>query len=200
MTQPLLLGLAGSMGSGKTTVADHFAREHGFHGPLNFADPLKDALCAMLGVDRDALEVLKRSNDPVFAGRSVRYALQTLGTEWGRQNIAPDVWLRLMDRHLGQIESWQPCPAGMVIADIRFENEADFIRARGGIVIHVRRDLQDDEQASTHISEFPVAIHEDDFTLRNDGSLQDLYRAADNLVARIRGFAAQPSYLPRKSA
>lgn len=200
MTTSILIGLAGSMGCGKTTVADHLAREHGFHGPLNFADPLKDAVCAMLGVDRAELERLKRTDEPVFAGKTVRYALQTLGTEWGRDHIAPDLWVRLMQRHIEHIMRWQTVPAGIVIADVRFENEADFIRNHGGILIHVRREVFDAEAPTAHISEWPLSLHENDFELPNNGSLQELFHATNNLVARIRGFAAQPSYLPRKTA
>lgn len=199
--KPILLGLAGPMNCGKSTVADHLVREHGFTGPLHFADPMKDAICAMMSIDRAELERLKRTNDPVFAGRTMRHALQTLGTEWGRDNISPDVWVKLLARHVAHIEQWETVPAGIVIADVRFENETSWIRAQGGIVIHIQRAASRIRPPrDSHVSEWLPAIHEDDFTLPNNGSLQDLYRCTDNLLARIRGFSSSPSYIGLRSA
>jgi hypothetical protein len=54
--------------------------------------------------------------------------MQTLGTEWGRQMIGEDLWLRAMATHLDECASEND---RIVISDVRFANEAEFIRSRG---------------------------------------------------------------------
>lgn len=54
-SRPMVIGIAGSIGSGKSTVQAVLAREFGFV-PLNFAAGVKDAVSALFGWDREALE------------------------------------------------------------------------------------------------------------------------------------------------
>lgn len=192
----LLIGLTGHMGCGKSVVAEHLHSTLGFHPPLAFADPLKDMLCAMLQENRASLEKLKRSNEPFVGDVTVRRALQTLGTEWGRQ-LHPDLWVLLMERSLRKIAQWQDVP-GIVIADVRFENEAHFIREHGGVVVHIFRPDTPVDSNAPHISERGVDFHPADFTLDNTGSLPELYRRTEELVALIRGYR-NPGLLARAS-
>lgn len=67
---------------------------------------------------------------PGVAPASPRRIMQTLGTEWGRVLHGPDFW----------VEQWQRATADMpllVAEDCRFANEAEAIRARGGLVFEV---------------------------------------------------------------
>ena len=64
---------------------------------LPFAAPLK-AMFAALGIapaPRDDPRVWRETPHPLLCGRTPRQALQTLGTEWGRDCIGDDVWVRL---------------------------------------------------------------------------------------------------------
>lgn len=190
--KPLLIGLAGPMGSGKSTVASHLVTEHNFI-EYSFAQPLKDALCALLGITPERLELLKRSELPVMGPRGdqqfppVRRLLQTLGTEWGRQIVHPELWLALAEQRLDAIAAWDTLPRSIVISDVRFETEAAFIRRRGGVVIHIQRHHQG---GSDHISERPLVHAYHDYMLANQGTPAQLQHGVDALLAVIAGARA----------
>lgn len=84
--------------SGKSTIAA--ALEQKGYVIVPFAETLKLMLLPMLealGYDNKGANYLVNQAKQVVvgdAGVSVRHMLQTLGTEWGRQCIHPDVWVR----------------------------------------------------------------------------------------------------------
>lgn len=103
--------------------------------------------------------------------------MQTLGTEWGRHIIAPDLWVSLaamrLDDHIHS--------PGVVFSDVRFENEANFIRQRGTLLHIARPDLTPIDQ---HESENGVAMHHRDQLVMNF-SLAELYKQADGWVNEL---------------
>jgi hypothetical protein len=59
-----------------------------------FADPLKDMLVTGLSVTRERDLDGPHKHDPTnYGGKSPRELMQTLGTEWGRELIDPDIRL-----------------------------------------------------------------------------------------------------------
>lgn len=58
--------------------------------------------------------------------------MQTLGTEWGREKIHPDLWLRATERRVGRFDK-------VVISDIRFHNEVEMVHRLGGTVYRIDR-------------------------------------------------------------
>lgn len=127
-----LIGLVGPAGAGKDSVADVLCRDHGFVR-YEFARPIK-AMLAAIGVDAYDRSI-KESPHPIF-GVSPRRMAQTLGTEWGRTWVDPDIWLLLAAQFLYSHDR----PDGkVVITDCRFKNEAAFIAGRGGDIWHVDR-------------------------------------------------------------
>jgi len=68
----------------------------------------------------------------------------------------------------------------MVVSDVRFDNEADWVRSIGGLVIHIIRGSAPDVAA--HSSEQGVTMRPGDGTIVNDGTLQDLYTQIDFLA------------------
>lgn len=162
----LLIGIAGRARSGKDTVADFIISRTGAC-KYSFAEPLKKMLLP-LGIDMSDLywQENKETVIPDF-NASPRRLMQTLGTEWGRQLIHPDLWLNLAHQKLEQ------CVDGMVVSDVRFENEATWVRNQGGVIIHVRRDSA--PFVEKHTSEHGIMMyHAKDYLLNNDGTLEDL--------------------------
>lgn len=133
-----LIGLIGRKGAGKDTAADVLLREG--YANVKFAGPLKAMLRSLLayqGVDEETIERmiegdLKEAETPYLGGRSPRYAMQRLGTEWGRVQIADDFWVNIA------IAKASDGPS--VITDTRFPNEADAIEAAGGVVFGIVAD------------------------------------------------------------
>ena len=97
-----LIALTGLAGSGKTTAADYLVKAHGF-ACISFAGPIKSMLRTLgLTALEDIEEVFegegKEKPNRLLCGKSPRFAMQTLGTEWGRDLIGPDLWVNAWNR------------------------------------------------------------------------------------------------------
>lgn len=102
--------------------------------------------------------------------------MQTLGTEWGRECIAPDVWTRLTLAGASLREG-----RSVVIDDVRFPNEVVAIRALGGIVVRIERPgLVPEDHPSGTAQAAIVADH----TLANDGIVGDLLTVANITIGQ----------------
>jgi hypothetical protein len=144
-----LIGICGHAGSGKDTVADYIRHAHDDTWKLAFADPVKDAAAQMFGTPIECFRTsaLKELPDP-FWGVSPRQMAQFFGTEMVRETvgkllpgIGKDFWIhRLIYRLTGQGEEATYTEDDVVvISDVRFQNEYDWIIDQGGIIIHLTR-------------------------------------------------------------
>ena len=157
--------------SGKSTVAKFLAQEHGYE-IVPFAETLKEMLIPMLNAlgynDGEAYRLVHVDKQIVVRGAevSVRHMLRTLGTEWGRQCIRPDIWLRCWQERI------KPHTL-VVVDDVRFTNEADLVRNLGGEMWLVER--PDALRTHEHASEGGLDTYHG-FTTHvvNDGALSDL--------------------------
>lgn len=178
-----IIGLTGKAGVGKDTVADYLVANHGFR-KYSLAGPLKEML-KVIGVDCDNRET-KELPHHVF-GVSPRRMAQTLGTEWMRDCVATDGWLRLADQHIKttmELENLADVPSvkGIVFSDVRFENEADFIRQRGTLV-HVMRDVA---AVEAHPSEAGIKFRiESDRCLLNDKAIDVTFRRLEDILGDL---------------
>lgn len=164
-----VIGIAGLARSGKDTVANYILAARGYGYRYGFADPIK-AMLIPLGIDcTDPYWTANKEAIIPSLGVSLRYLMQTLGTEWGRRLVNDDLWVTLAK---STVMTHGP---GMIIPDVRFENEAAWIRAVGGRVIHLERDNR--PQVLNHDSERGIARHAEDVVIKNNGSLQDLHQA-----------------------
>lgn len=185
---PILIGLTGLARSGKTTAATHLERDHSFVS-YAFANPLKEGIAAMFNLSVEDLDGLAKEEPIQWLGRSPRQLMQLLGTEWGRYMISADLWIDLAEQNLSNLAELFPEAPGYVISDVRFENEADFIRKRGGFVVHIKR--HDAQEVNAHTSELGVAVHQADLVVTNDGELSDLLAQLDQIVIAQRAAADQ---------
>lgn len=186
----MIIGLTGRAGSGKNTVAARLAAVHGFM-ELALADPLYDMASAMLDVHRDRLMDRAVKEEPIdWLGRSPRELLQLLGTEFGRTILGQNVWIdhlfRRMDRIENAMRSYHRSSGTVdfVVTDVRFENEAAAIRARGGVVWRVVRQ-EADAQAVRHSSEAGVPGSLVTATIQNAGEIADLHAAVDAAIRSL---------------
>jgi hypothetical protein len=167
---PRIIGIKGLAGHGKDTVANMISE---YLSPnmvckLSLAEPLKEIVSILTGVPKNSIDSNKGTFLPEF-GMNMRCLLQKLGTDVMRDQFHPDTWIQIAERRLGEVPAHQV----VVIPDIRFENEIQFVRRNRGIVIQVHRpNLPLDPQVHSHVSEQLKA--DCDFTIVNEGSLQDL--------------------------
>lgn len=106
-----------------------------------------------------------------------RIMLQLLGTEAGRSIIHPNIWVNaLFSKYIKTIKI-ESATAPLefpkwIITDVRFENEADEIINRGGIMIRVNRDICN---SGEHKSETALDNYTNfKYVIDNNSSLLDL--------------------------
>lgn len=189
-----LIGISGAAGSGKDTLARGIAMQD-VYMVYHLADPIKAALNAMFGWgmdqwnDREWKEARipwlshQLTEDDVSVRAAIgehrfispRYLAQTLGTEWGRQAVDRQLWLKIAQQKYAKINTeakmigGRIMGMGMIVPDIRFENEAQWIKDAGGIMLHVERPDLEQISESSHASEagFDPALIDD--VIYNDG-------------------------------
>lgn len=173
-TAPKLVALTGAAGSGKSTVANYLVQRHGFVR-VKFAGPLK-AMCRAIGMSNEQIEGSEKelpSNE--LQGRTPRYVMQTLGTEWGRDLIGPEFWTSLWMASASRI-----LDAGgkVVVDDCRFENEGAAVRRLQGRIFSLqgRGGI-----AGSHISEAGM-VHQD-AKIWNGNDIPYLEKQVDRLIA-----------------
>lgn len=185
-----VIGIAGYARSGKDTLARHLC-EWGFE-QRSFAAPLKAILVALdpLVCFTAGVAGGRPLDDPVFVYDrlsrlvdaigwdeakkfdEVRSLLQRLGTEGGRAHLGENVWVdALFDA---------PSSGRLVVSDVRYPNEASAIRARGGLVVRV--DRPGVRAVNGHLSERALDDFDFDLVVTNDGTVEDLKRAADDIA------------------
>lgn len=130
--------------AGKSTCADVLVNEYGYER-VKFAGVLKNMTWEFLRLfypigttTTDVFETeLKDLPIPGLDGVTTpRQVLITLGTNWGRQYVASDVWCiaasKVIDRLLAS-------GVKVVIDDMRFPNERNMVKRVGGVTVFVHR-------------------------------------------------------------
>lgn len=188
------IGLVGLARAGKDTLAS-FLVEEGPFVRVAYADALKAA----------ALDVDPVVTSPAPAWRSgrlsevvaaagweeakaideVRRFLQAFGVSV-RDHVDPDAWVHAAARTMIRAEG------PVVVTDVRFPNEAQAIRDRGGLIVKVVRPgagLQG--AAADHPSERLVQDIETPrwLTVTNDGGLQTLRARALSLLSDLTAYS-----------
>lgn len=208
-----LIGISGKMGSGKDEVGETIQslsktkgtsrREDGISLPVyqikKFAYKVKEVAALFTGIDVEIFEDQEFKSKPLgkewlfdehtLTGREL---LQKIGTEVGR-SIHPETWINALFsdytlelRRVPNINGGTTIADGYpnwIITDVRFPNEADAIRARGGVVIRVNRPTVVIDQ---HASEISLDDYNKfDYIIENTGSLDDLHRNVEEMYRNL---------------
>lgn len=164
----MIVGLCGAAGSGKTTAAQELVRRLHYKRH-RFAGPLKDMLRVIGLTDAQVDGDQKEVPCDLLCGRTPRHAMQTIGTQWGRECIGEDFWIRAWTATLPQCHH-------VVVDDVRFDNEADAIRSLGGVIVRIDRpnlDVTDSLEKRAHASE--AGLTSVDIVVVNDGTIDQLF-------------------------
>lgn len=186
--QTILLGLTGAAGAGKTTAANYLESEWGVL-PVGLSDPILAMLLALFN-DADVGDgwATERSlkEQSTSLGYSYRYLAQRLGTDWGREALDCGFWMRIAERKLADLEAGGD---HALVSDIRFPDEAQWLRARGGLLVRIER--PDATPVQEHESERHWRLLDADHIVRNDGSLATLYDKLDRVMVQKLKEAAE---------
>ena len=217
----MIIGIVGSIGSGKDTVADYLTNFHEFRRE-SFAASLKDAISIIFGWDRQLLEGRTKQSrewreqvDVWWSERlgiphlTPRWILQHWGTEVCRDAFHQDIWIASLENKLRRSND------DVVISDCRFPNEFKAIQNAGGKIIRVKRGpsptwklhahaactgCEDStlqlQQLGIHPSEWSWYGLDFDITLLNDGTIDDLYKQVKNFISQDEDLPVSNIFLP----
>lgn len=165
-----LVGISGLARSGKDVAGEIILENLGEGWARGaFADIPKEMLFVM-GVDT---KCANKDGEDEYYQYNIRHLMQSLGTDWGR-NIDNDIWIKAFKKKN---------PTGnFVITDVRMENEADFVRDNGGVIIHVkgRGGIK-----GNHQSEAGIEIKRGDLLVFNDSDLANFEKEINNICKTL---------------
>lgn len=189
----MIIGLGHKARAGKDTIG-LYLEDHRHFNRTAFAASLKEAVKIIYGwTDDHVYGHLKEVVDP-FWNATPRDVLQKFGTEACRNNLRNDIWVKSVEKRLldvGMDKDW-------VITDVRFPNEADAIKAWGGIVLKVHRPAELREAIATkeHISETALDDYPRwDGIIRNDSDLNTLFARTDEIIERTKNARELANYI-----
>ena len=172
-----IIGITGYKGSGKTTAATALY-SIGFTR-IRFADTLKSML-RVLGLSEAQIDGSEKETSCELLGfKTPRWAMQSLGTEWGRDLIDQDLWVNAWRKKV--LETPHP----IVADDVRFANEGRTLLHLGGTLLYLDGRAQ---QASDHPSEDLSWVNDFPHTMiDNSGTLMDLQREMRRIGFAVKG-------------
>ncbi|CAB4133424.1 hypothetical protein UFOVP250_174 [uncultured Caudovirales phage] len=167
---------------------------------------------ALLEGDTNESREFREQKDTWWSNRfgydfTPRLALQLLGTEAGRDVFHKDLWIYSLEKRIEKFDN-------VVLTDTRFPNEIEFIRKLGGVIVQVERGkkpqwyetalkenqykhaekdyiLYDEGQCmeqkypTIHISEWAWIGQKIDYTIKNDSTLEDLFKSVRNVLTEV---------------
>lgn len=174
----MIIGFSGYAQSGKDTAAavlTNFERR-------SFAEPMRSAMYALNPIIKDELRLADAIDDYGWDKAKVmfpeiRRLLQVFGTEVGRKMWDENFWITMASRGM------TPNIKNYVFTDVRFPNELKAIKDAGGVTIRVIRDGV--EPVNAHPSETALNDYIFDFTINNDGTVEQLQQVVLNIVEAV---------------
>jgi len=170
----IVIGITGKAKSGKDAMVEEYLKrpDHPLTQRLAFADGVKHSASAIF---RESVGMFYEHKEEISEqwGISYREMLQKLGTDFARDMIDKDFWVKWLDSKLKTI----PTSIGLVfVTDVRFDNEAKWIHSQGGAVIEVLRSMDSilTPTQEQHSSEDGISSELIDYHIINDSSLEQL--------------------------
>ena len=168
----MIYGICGPAESGKDTIARLIQEREPRTTTMSFAHPVKVALSAMLGVRIEAWEDRdwKEGIDPA-TGVQRRKMAQAFAQ--AMRVLDQNFWIKKLNA--------KRTDTAVIISDVRYQNEADWIRQEGGVIIG-RPLRKSGTSASDHISETEWTTIKLDYEIPWVDDVEDLGLYIDAVV------------------
>lgn len=159
-----IIGISGYARSGKDLA--RVALEARGYSRVALADQIRNSLFLLNPLVSDSKRLVEAVNEYGWdkaktAFPEIRSLLQRQGTEVGRERWNENFWIDLAFRNV-------PENSRIVVPDVRYPNEAEFIRSRGGQIWRVNRTGVEPKNA--HKSEHALDDYDFDHVLLNDST------------------------------
>lgn len=223
----MIIAFCGFAGSGKDTAADYLVDFHDFRrmsfaGPLKDAVSSIFGWDRKMLEGRTAYDRKIREHvDAWWANRlgiphlTPRWVLQNWGTDVLRNYFHQDIWIASLENKLRNNDR------DVVVTDARFPNEMKSIKSVGGYIVRIKRGNEptwiDDARIVNHGSTHPnfaeslakltdLGIHYSernwidepvDFTIENNGNIDELFEKIENLISDLESVPLASKVTPR---
>lgn len=175
----MILGFAGAARAGKDTCGGQVIPNTQSAIRIAFADRLKKEVCDALGITLDELTHKKE-------------ILRPLLVEWGRarRTLQQDYWIEMLR------QSYEDGPTQfkhLVITDVRYRNEGEWITKQGGIVAYVSRPgyppcNAEERQSLRELRDFMMheAPQNQIRWIENSTKIEDLFKFTGPLIETLK--------------
>ena len=195
-----IIGLCGYKGSGKDTFADYIVQNDNYI-KIAFADYIKNALMELFDWDITSFEQNNKEVEDTYWGTTPRMMCQQLGTDFLRIHCKDKISQKFLlpnneeyksSFHIKRINKDIikyyniNSETKIVITDIRFQDEADYVKKLGGIVVKINRPNLKKNAFSSHSSESNIDnINNIDFQIDNSGTISQFIKKIRLIVEHI---------------
>ena len=183
----MIIGFAGPKRSGKD-YAYSIIEKH-FYNVMRvaFADPIKDKICEIFGMDREELEKLKTKEDLFiyspcgdddgdigyygnFSGRKLLTGIGMLMRSYNEHQF---------EDYVANIVNYGDPDKLYICTDVRFQSEVDLIHSLGGCIIQIFRDGVEYEMTET---EMGISGYDYKITNTNENFESDLVSLVNKIL------------------
>jgi dephospho-CoA kinase len=172
-----ILGLSGKLSVGKDEVAKMIIKADNSFKVKRYSGKLKMIAELLTGIPAETMNDQKVKEQYLGDdwGMDLRLLLQKLGTEAIRDGLHKQAWINAMFADVKESDN-------IVITDVRFPNELEAIKKRGGITVRIERGVR---AAGCHASETSLDNADFDYWIDNNGSLEDLEYKVNFFMSKI---------------
>ncbi len=199
----ILIGLHGKPQVGKSTVATHLCKKYNLmtYGP---SVRVKLTTAAMFDFPVEYLDNNEKKDqmDP-FWGMTYRQMAQKVGKESSRDVFGDDIWMRHVEKELLKREEikrkcqdpteltyevtlpdgkkWSYYD-GIVLADVRYANEVQWIKDHDGCVVYIIREGAPKTSDQGHVVDAGLPIELANYIVYNNTTIEKMNEQADGCL------------------
>ncbi len=115
------------------------------------------------------------ATEPIEKLMTYRDFLIQLGTDGGREQVHPNIWVYTTFSEYTPKENW-------IITDMRFKNELDFVKKLDSYIIRVDRDGLPPNDSVTE-TQLDDSYQEFDCVINNSDSIEDLMESIEDIIS-----------------
>lgn len=185
-----MIGIVGSKGVGKSTAASYMTSRYGCE-ERTFAGPLKYICSYMTGLPSEFFHDQKLKEVKVgHLNVTPRVLMQEMGESFrALSNKIPGItlehdnwWIHKMCEEVRKV----PIGTTVVVSDVRYEDECNFITANGGVLVYIDSSGRIECSGDKHLSEQSERLISNcKYMIDNSGDIENLHAQIDQIITIV---------------